>query len=304
MRRVFASVASPTAAVPRRSVFFGKLDNTSLEVIFRNILRQDHVQKYLTHYFSRAMTTQTLPKSHGPVKVAPPACVSDPHRVLRLFACLAHPVISPDGKQEVWLPEGHRDRHHHSHGPIRDRWDHWLEREEHRREDGALHRGHAYEGEGDYKFPSEDNRAHAVFWCEHYKIRVVHAEPILFLAEELLKALGREPTPESADAAIDELFDGTSPEILTEWRATMQRVYDELCFFRPTATRQWLEQIQSFQPNTVMWGGLYGSYLKNRRMMDPRRDDVDLVDPQYIFINPPINNEALRQPAYSRMKFY
>src|SRR5262249_44559785 len=155
---------------------------------------------------------------------------------------------------------------------------------QHRRQDAMLHRGTAYEGDEDYPFPSDESRGHPLFWCEHYKIRVVHGEPVTYLAHALLKALGRPPTPEAADEAIDELYNGVAPVVLSEYRGIHQRLYDELLFYRPTLTRQWLDYVQMYQPNTATWGGHYASYTKSNRLMTPRRDDVQELDPQFLFV--------------------
>eukprot|EP01013_Petalomonas_cantuscygni_P016638 TRINITY_DN33681_c0_g1_i1.p2 TRINITY_DN33681_c0_g1~~TRINITY_DN33681_c0_g1_i1.p2 ORF type:complete len:315 (-),score=65.22 TRINITY_DN33681_c0_g1_i1:704-1648(-) len=314
MRKIFSgALARPIRAggprptslpVPARTVFFGKVDNTSMEVIFRNMLRRTDIQRFLDNYFSKHCMDQSYPESKLPIKIAPPACVSDPHRVLRLFSCLAYPVLNQRGEQEVWYPENHRDRHHHSRGVFGDKFHAFVESEQHRRQDNMLHRGQTYEGDEDYPFPSDDARGHPLFWCEHYKIRVIHGEAITYLAEELLKTMGRMPTPEAADQVVDELYEGVDPTILQEYRAMHQRMFDELTFYRPTFSRQWLEYIQVFQPNTTCWGGHFSAYTKDFRIMSPRRDDVDELDPNFMFINAPVNDEALRQPHTNRMRFY
>eukprot|EP01002_Notosolenus_urceolatus_P004772 NODE_2264_length_1164_cov_117.147982_g1877_i0.p2 GENE.NODE_2264_length_1164_cov_117.147982_g1877_i0~~NODE_2264_length_1164_cov_117.147982_g1877_i0.p2 ORF type:complete len:356 (+),score=97.98 NODE_2264_length_1164_cov_117.147982_g1877_i0:26-1069(+) len=295
-----------TRATPFRSIFFGKMDNTSLEVVFRSMMRQEHVQRFLNNYMGKHMypQSQEFLKGKGPLRCAPPAAISDPHRVLRLFSCLDHPCVGMDGKQEVWFPDGHEDRPHHSHGPLADYWKKRASEKQHQLQDAMLQRGHAYEGDDDYPFPSEQDRGHALFWCEHYKIKVVHAEAITYLAEQLLKTLGREATPRAADDLIDELYEGVNEQLLEEWRCIPQRTFDELMFYRPTVTKQMLEYNQASQANTQVYGGPYGSWSKMFELMTPKRDNLDVLQPEYMFVNPPINDEALRQPDATKQHLY
>ncbi|KNH07639.1 cytochrome c oxidase subunit V [Perkinsela sp. CCAP 1560/4] len=92
--------------------FFGKgWDNASLEIVFRGILRRQHINAALKSHIVSTIDQRTLEniktksiemqEKKIPAGVFLSSDLGDPHRVLKAYSLTAYPILDESGKQST-----------------------------------------------------------------------------------------------------------------------------------------------------------------------------------------------------------